>query len=123
MIKFIYVILQKKGGENMEEKKVTKISLSTYLLVIAIFAIVVMGALILMINKYRLQASSSDRLIIRIIAAVVIVLTVIGRLVCGVHWFTDIIGGLLLGFSLIYLYRAAVRYTDLILKSRQKKNA
>ena len=35
----------------MEEKKVTKISLSTYLLVIAIFAIVVMGALIYKLNN------------------------------------------------------------------------
>ncbi|WP_042256585.1 phosphatase PAP2 family protein [Butyrivibrio proteoclasticus] len=65
---------------------------------------VVMGALILMINKYRLQASSSDRLIIRIIAAVVIVLTVIGRLVCGVHWFTDILGGVLISATLLFLF-------------------
>ena len=35
----------------MEEKNVTKISLSTYLLVIAIFAIVVMGALIYKLNN------------------------------------------------------------------------
>ena len=65
---------------------------------------VVMGSLILMINKYRLQASSSDRLLIRIIAAVIIVLTVIGRLVCGVHWFTDILGGVIISGALLCLF-------------------
>lgn len=36
----------------------------------------------------------------------VIVLTVVGRLICGVHWFTDIIGGIALSCSLLVLPRA-----------------
>jgi len=37
-----------------------------------------------------------------------IVLMVIGRLVSGVHWFTDIIGGTLLSASLVLMYRAVI---------------
>ena len=37
---------------------------------------------------------------------------VIGRLISGVHWATDIIGSVLLSFGLFLLYHAAVLFTD-----------
>lgn len=41
----------------------------------------------------------------KILALVIMALTIVGRLVCGVHWFTDIVGGVLLSLFLISLYK------------------
>ena len=42
--------------------------------------------------------------VIDIISVVILVITVVGRLVSGVHWFTDIIGGILISSSLLMLF-------------------
>lgn len=52
-----------------------------------------------------------NKTILRIVNALsmaVILVTVIGRLISGVHWFSDIIAGLLLSGALIMLYHSCV---------------
>ena len=43
----------------------------------------------------------------KIVSIAVVALTVIGRLVSGVHWFTDIIGGILISVSVVVFYKFA----------------
>ena len=44
-----------------------------------------------------------------ILSGVIIAVTIIGRLVSGVHWITDIIAGILLGAAFISLYISVVK--------------
>lgn len=48
---------------------------------------------------------------------------VIGRLISGVHWATDIIGSVLLSMGLFSLYRASVSRTDRMGKARRGEEA
>ena len=43
------------------------------------------------------------------VSSVVLVLTVVGRLLSGVHWFTDIVSGVIISFAFVMLYYAFVK--------------
>ena len=47
--------------------------------------------------------------VVKIITSAFSAFMVIGRLICGVHWFTDILGGLVLSTGLFLLYKGVVR--------------
>ena len=72
----------------------------------------VLGGVIMILKKYgnvnTKNQSKRTAAFIRVFLSVLILLTVIGRLVCGVHWFTDILGGVLISSALLFLFSAAL---------------
>ena len=59
----------------------------------------------------QLHARIGNRILRRCVTSVIAVFMlfmVIGRLVSGVHWFTDIVGGALLSIGLVLLYRTVI---------------
>ena len=52
------------------------------------------------------------RTLVRFFCGLIIGVTVFGRLYCGVHWFSDIIGGILLSLTLVSLFAAAYSKTS-----------
>jgi undecaprenyl-diphosphatase len=60
---------------------------------------VIMGSAMMLIKKY--VKNRNMRFVLQIICILIITVTVVGRLISGVHWFTDIIGGILISAMLL----------------------
>lgn len=69
----------------------------------------IMAAAIEQFNR-RISAAK-PRIVVCVLCCAVMTVTVVGRVVSGVHWFTDIVGGLILSAGLFSLYLAAVDMT------------
>ena len=65
---------------------------------------VVMGSAIMLLNKYI--ENEKLRVVLQIICGAILVVTVVGRLLSGAHWFTDIIGGILISITLLAVFSA-----------------
>lgn len=62
--------------------------------------------------KYLLSNKKILRWILNVAAIVVMAVTVVGRLICGIHWLTDIIAGIILSAALVLLFCAAIRFVE-----------
>lgn len=78
---------------------------STTLLVLG-----VMPTLIFQANR-RIKSDKIKK-IICVITILFSVFMVVGRLVSGVHWFTDIVGSILLSMGLFYIYKGVVLWNS-----------
>src|SRR5699024_10244545 len=61
---------------------------------------------------YYLQDKKVCLWIVEIASVLIIAVTVVGRLISGVHWFTDIVAGVLLSSALVALYYSALKYIE-----------
>ena len=67
---------------------------------------VIMGSTIMVLKQY--VKNDGIRKLLQVLCAAALAVTVLGRLFCGVHWLTDIIGGVLISAALLFLF-AGVR--------------
>lgn len=75
-----------------------------------VLACVVLGSVILMLGRYVKRRGLCRAL--QILCAVLMAAIVVGRLLSGVHWITDILGGLLLTASLLFLFIGVLKRID-----------
>lgn len=61
---------------------------------------------------YYLQDKKVCLWIVEIASILIIAVTVVGRLISGVHWFTDIVAGVLLSSALVALYYSVLKYIE-----------
>lgn len=70
---------------------------------------VIMGSAIMLIGKYVKEKQLCR--VLRGFYSAIIGMTVIGRLIAGVHWFTDIVGGVLISIFLLSLFSEVLERT------------
>lgn len=74
-------------------------------------SICILGSAIIEIHKLF---ENKKKLVIAldIISVVIMVIIVVGRLLSGMHWFTDIIGGILLSLALVFVYHGVLKLIE-----------
>ena len=73
-----------------------------------VLSCVILGSGLLLLKKYA-RKDKTVQLVLTVVFAVMLALIVAGRLLSGVHWFTDILGGLLLSAALLNAYEGLLK--------------
>lgn len=63
---------------------------------------IIMSSTVMVLKNY--VASIKLQKALKFICIIILAATVLGRLACGVHWFTDILGGILISASLLFAF-------------------
>ncbi len=71
---------------------------------------VIMGSAFIMIGKYVKNRTAA--VLLKVLSLHILRLTVAGRLISGYHWFTDIVGGILLALTLLFVFAGALDSFD-----------
>ena len=58
------------------------------------------------------KGSEGFKKAIKVVMALLTIVMVVGRIVSGVHWITDIIGGIILSAALLAMYNAALQHVE-----------
>ena len=83
-------------------------------------ALTVVAAFVMYNDNFKNVKKKVDRIVFTVACYVFGAVTVIGRLLSGVHWFTDIIGSVLLSIAIIEMYKPLC---DVIQDIHDKKEA
>ena len=71
---------------------------------------VILGSAITVLGKYA--RSNWLRNLLQVVFGVLILVAVFGRLISGVHWFTDILGGILISAFLLFLFAGTLDHLE-----------
>lgn len=67
---------------------------------------VIMCSAVMVMKDYIKNAHL--RLALQIVSAVIVAVTIVGRLLSGVHWLTDVFGGVLISITLLSIFKALI---------------
>lgn len=87
-----------------------------------VLIISVMGSTSMVLTSFFKGVKSSRARAISLACDVIIITAIIGRLLAGVHWLTDIVGGLILAFALLFIFNSALGMINAFRKARKNQS-
>ncbi len=84
-----------------------------------VLIITVLASAVTALAFIQKMMSASTVRTLTLAADVVIITAIIGRLLSGVHWLTDIIGGVILAFALVFLFNGVIACVNAGKKSKE----
>ena len=76
----------------------------------------------MVLTSFFKGVKSSRARAISLACDVIIITAIIGRLLAGVHWLTDIVGGLILAFALLFIFNSALGMINAFRKARKNQS-
>lgn len=87
-----------------------------------LLTVAVIGTAVVALRKY-LKKRTHVRNFVTVVGSVLIVIAAAGRLLSGVHWFTDILAGVLIAAAIIFAYDALVIRITIDEKEKKRRRA
>lgn len=84
-----------------------------------VLAVCILSSAIIEFHKFFVS-KKKQLIALDVISVVVMAIIVSGRLLSGMHWLTDIIGGLLLSLALVFIYHGALKHIENKTNKNQK---
>ena len=81
-------------------------------------SVCILSSAIIEFHKY-FNSRKKQLIALDVISIVIMLVVVIGRLLSGMHWFTDIIGGIILSLALVFIYHGVLK----VIESRKLKDS
>ena len=74
-------------------------------------SICILSSAIIEFHKF-FNGKKKQLIALDVISIVIMLVVVIGRLLSGMHWFTDIIGGILISLALVFIYNGVLKIIE-----------
>ncbi|MBQ4541530.1 MAG: phosphatase PAP2 family protein [Clostridia bacterium] len=86
----------------------------------SMLAVCILSSAIIEFHKF-FDGKKKQLIALDTISIVIMLVIVIGRLLSGMHWFTDIIGGILLSLALVFLYHGILKIIEKKIEMKNNK--
>ena len=108
LVAVIYVIFEKVCILNYRPILIDGVAESSFPSTHTLVAVTIFGMTMLALSEY--VKNKTTRVILKIVLIALMGVTAFGRVASGMHWLTDVLGGIVFGADLVLIYGIILRF-------------